>query len=249
MRSLVFGATGYTGRHVVAELARRGHSVVAHIRPESGPEGVWENRFSALGASAVRAGWEPRALARLVSVSQPEIVFALIGTTRKRAAREGVLADDIYERIDRALTSLALEAVREYAPAARFVYLSAVGVQPGTRNPYLRARARIEAELRASGLSFTIARPSFITGSDREDNRPLERGFARFADVSLKAAAALGAPQFAERYQSMTGAELGAGLVQGALDDQCRGRVLEVGELRRLAAQVAHLAVSRHGTV
>jgi uncharacterized protein YbjT (DUF2867 family) len=236
MKALVFGATGYTGQHVVAALALRGYSVVAHLRPESSA-GTSESKFASLGVSWVRASWDAPSLGRLISTAQPELVFGLIGTTRKRAAQEGLVAEDIYERVDRALTSLAIDAVRAEAPSARFVYLSSVGVTPESSNPYLRARARVEAQLQASGLKFTIARPSFITGPDRPESRPLERWAAKLSDGALGVAATLGARGFRDKFGAMTGAELGAALVEAATRAACEGAILGVSDLKRLAAE------------
>jgi uncharacterized protein YbjT (DUF2867 family) len=237
MRALVFGATGYTGLNVVKELVRRGHSVVAHLRPGSASGEAWSQRFSELGASAAPALWDAASIGRVVAVAEPQVVFVLIGTTRKRAAAEGLRAKDIYDEVDRALSVMALEAVREYAPLARFVYLSAVGVKPESQVAYIKARARVEAQLRDSGIGFTIARPSFITGPDREEERRLERVFAGAADAVLGLTSLFGLRSLREAYASMSGPELARALVEAALDERCRNVVLGVGELKRLAVR------------
>ena len=112
------------------------------------------------------------------------------------------------------------------------MYLSAAGVREGTRNAYLDARARVERALRASGLPFVIARPSFVTGPDRDEPRPLERSAAIAADAALGLAARLGARRLAARWRSTTGAALAAALVRLALDPAAEGRVAEADALR-----------------
>ncbi len=160
-------------------------------------------------------------------------IFALLGTTRERgkaAARAGRV--ETYETVDYGLTHLLLRAALASGARPRFVYLSAAGVSEGSRIPYVAVRARMEREVRESGLPFTIARPSFITGPDREESRAGERLAAGVADAALGLVAALGAKRLAARWRSVTGAELGEALVRLALDPAAAGRVVETDGLR-----------------
>lgn len=210
VRALVAGATGYTGRALVRTLRERGATVIAHVRPDSPRLGEWRLRFGALGAEVDATPWAAGAWRSTLARLEPTHVFALLGTTRRRMRAEGAAANS-YEAVDYGLTALLLEATRAAAPAARFVYLSAVGA--GERgNAYLRVRGRIERELRASGLSWLAARPAFITGSDREEQRTAERLAGSAIDLLLKAAARLGARGQYERYASLTADELAAAL-------------------------------------
>ena len=120
----------------------------------------------------------------------------------------------------------------EGGAAPRFVYLSALGADAGSRNPYLAVRGRFEAELRAGPLPWTVVRPSFITGPDREESRPAERVGAAVVDALTAVAGALGARRFAGRYRSITGAALGRALVRLAGDPEAAGRVIEGDALR-----------------
>ena len=173
---------------------------------------------------------------------RPDLVFALLGTTRARARnRAGTSArPETYDAIDYGLTSLLLRAVADGDPRPRFVYLSAIGAREDTRNAYLRARGRLETELRESGIPFTIARPSFITGDDREEPRPAERMAARLADAVLAIAGAVGGRTLRERYRSMTGTELASALVAVALSPDAANRSLDAGELRDVLRATAH---------
>ena len=49
--AFVAGATGFTGREVVAELVRRGVRTLAHVRPDSSRLDEWRERFEAMGLS------------------------------------------------------------------------------------------------------------------------------------------------------------------------------------------------------
>jgi len=234
-RAFVAGATGYTGREVVRALRERDIETVAHVRPDSSRLSDWRERFESLGAQVDVTPWEPSAMAETLSRLRPTMVFSLLGTTRARgrsAARAGGAAET-YETVDYGLSVLLLEAAKTVEPPPRFVYLSAVGVSDATRNAYMRARARVEAALRESGVPHTIVRPSFITGGDRE-GRAGEKAAAMVTDALVTMVGAVGARRLRDRYRSMTGAELADALVRAALDPDCANRVLEGDDMRPL---------------
>lgn len=237
--AFVAGATGYTGRAVVEELRHRGVATVAHVRPGSSSLAEARRRFEELGAGVDTTPWEPEAMAITLRRLRPTLVFSLLGTTRKRARGEGMRAGEAYERIDYGLTALLLDAAAGTDPRPRFVYLSAVGVEPGLEpasgNAYMKARARAEAMLRASGLPFVVARPSFVTGPDRRESRPPERIAAAATDALLGAAARMGARRLRDRYASLGATTLARALVTAALDPPSDTAVLEADALRRLA--------------
>lgn len=231
-RTFVAGATGYTGQAVVAELRRRGVPTTPHVRPDSSALPRWTAQFEALGASVDTTAWELEAMTATMEALQPAVVFSLLGTTRRRAASEGMDTVAGYERIDYGLSKLLLDACRSAAPQARFVYLSSLGVKEGTSNAYLAARARMERALRDSGQPYVIARPSFITGPDREEGRLGERAGACVADAMLTAAGWFGAKRTRDRFQSMDAATLARGLVRAGLDPDSAGAELEADALR-----------------
>lgn len=230
--AFVAGATGYTGREVVRELVECGAQTVAHVRPESERLGAWRERFSSIGAEVDDTSWAPEPMTRTLQALAPTHVFALLGTTRARAKHEGMSANEAYERIDYGLTALLVDAAAQCDRAPRFVYLSAAGVGPRSRNPYVAARWRAEEHLRASGLPWTIARPSFITGPDRDERRPLERLGASVSDKMLALAGSLGARRLRDRYRSTDNTTLARGLVRVALDPSQQGRLVYSEELR-----------------
>ena len=91
-RAFVFGATGFGGRHVVQELRAAGVATTAHVRPDSPDRARWAEYFAQLGAAVDTTAWEPEALALRLQALAPELVFSLLGTTAKRARREGLQA-------------------------------------------------------------------------------------------------------------------------------------------------------------
>jgi uncharacterized protein YbjT (DUF2867 family) len=235
MRAFVAGATGYTGREVVHELARRGVSVVAHVRPDSPRLEYWQHRFGNERVTVDTSPWLLTALEAAFALHNPTHIFALLGTTRARAkaaAKEG--REESYQSVDYGLSATLINAARTCAPAAHFIYLSSIGVSNTAQTAYLQVRSRLETELKDSGLHFIIARPAFITGTDREEFRLGERVGARVFDFALKTAAAIGLRSVRERFATMSGKQLARALVNAALDPACVDLTLEVARLRQL---------------
>jgi nucleoside-diphosphate-sugar epimerase len=231
-RAFVAGATGYTGREIVQVYAERGDTVWAHVRPDSPRLDTWQQRFEAMGADVDITPWDLEAMTDRLRELGPAVVFATLGTTRKNAARDGMAATEAYEKVDYGLTALLIEAAVASECRPRFVYISAAGLNENTRNPYMRARVRAEADLRASGLPFTIVRPSFISGDDRDEDRPAERIAARVGNALLGAAAVFGARKLRDRYAPMTGRQLAEGMIRAAADPEAAGKILHGEDLR-----------------
>lgn len=218
--AFVAGATGYTGRFVVEQLVAAGVHTFAHARPDSSRLDEWRKHFERVGATVDVTPWSPEAMRDTMSRVSPRWVFALLGTTRARAKVEGRDAASAYEAIDFGLTRMLIDAVVAAGSDATFVYLSSVGVTADATSPYLAARARVEAHLEACAVRALIARPSFITGADRDEWRRGERVVASMLDVGLRTAAWLGAGRLRDRFASLTGQQLATGLVHLALHDR-----------------------------
>ena len=230
--AFVAGATGYTGRAVVRALVDRGARVLAHVRPDAGRRDEWRDRFAAMCAEVDTSPWDEAAMTATLSRLRPTQVFALLGTTRARSRAEQRSAVEGYERVDYGLTALLLRAAVACGSRPRFVYLSATGVGPGRSNPYLAVRWRLEEELRASGLPYVIARPSFITGPDRDEPRAAERIAATVFDALAGVISRVGGRRFADRYRSTTNVALADALVRLALDPSATAAVVESERLR-----------------
>ncbi|MCA9527263.1 MAG: NAD(P)H-binding protein [Myxococcales bacterium] len=227
MTAFVAGATGLTGRAVVAALRQRGVETRAHVRPDSSRLADWQARFGALGAEVDATPWTLAAMTATFRAHPPTLVFGLLGTTRKRMQAE----EASYETVDYGLTVLLADAAVAAGARPRFVYLSSQGVKDGQTAGYLGARARVEAHLRQSGLPWTFARPSFILG-DRDEARPGERVGASVADGLLAVARVFGGRKLAERYGSNDNETLAQGLVRVGLDPSFEGRIAEGADLR-----------------
>lgn len=232
-RAFVVGATGFTGREVVAALREAGIPTVAHVRAESSRRAEWTARFEALGAEVDASPWEPDAILSALTRGRPTQIYALLGTTRKRAQGEGRTATEGYQAIDYGLTKLMIDAAASLdPPLPLFVYLSSIGVSPKTTNPYLAARAKVEAALEASPLPYFAARPSIISGPGRDDSRPAEHVGAAIADFALGALGLFGARKTNQRYASTRPEILARALVRLACAGESPRRAVEGQELR-----------------
>jgi len=227
-RILVIGATGYTGRALVAQLSSRASARVwAHVRPDSSQLSQWKARVEPWeNVELSTAAWSDEAMRAELERIAATHIFLLLGTTkaRGRSAQNSAIADT-YEAVDYGLTHLVLQANKGAPNPARIIYLSSLGVSPKTTNPYLKVRARIEAQLQAAPASWVSVRASFISGPDRQESRPLERITAVASKPLLRLAGALGARQSYERYRPRTGDELAALLIACAFDPTAHGIV------------------------
>jgi len=230
-KAFVAGATGYTGRQVVCTLRESGIPTVAHIRPDSPQLTKHKEFFEGIGSTVDTTPWNPHALAQTLTTYSPSLVFGLLGTTRKRA-RAALKAgldpnEQSYEHVDFGYTAMLIDAANKLPIPPRFTYLSSLGVHSNAKGAYLQARWKAEEHLIKSGLPYIIARPSFITGEDREENRPLERLGALVVDSALSLTHLIGAGSLKQRYGSTTGAKLAASLVRLSLEPQAANRVFE----------------------
>lgn len=233
---LVFGATGYTGRHLVEDACRRGLRTVAHIRPDSPRAQTTGERLRDAGAELACVPWEADAIRSLVARVAPTHVFCLLGITKAGARRESARTGQLptYAQVDTGYTQWVLDAVEAVAPEARVVYLSSLGADTPGANAYLRARHLVENRLLASSLDYTIARPSFISGADRDEDRLGERVGSVVSNALLGVLGSLGARTLQQRLGTVSGAELGKMLVTASLTPTFRRKVVDMVDLRSL---------------
>lgn len=229
-RLLVFGASGYTGQALVAHARREGNETHAHFRPNSPRAQRLLPQFEALQASCHSVAWTAPTIAELIHSVAPTHVFCLLGTTKKKAAASG--EDASYASVDVGMTLMVLEAVATSSEPARFIYLSAAGVNAKARGAYLKARWEVEHVIRQRLSNWVIARPSFITGPDRAESRPGERVGALVSDGLLGFAGAMGFRGLQEQWGSLRGTELASGLVHHAMASERDSRTVDSADLR-----------------
>jgi uncharacterized protein YbjT (DUF2867 family) len=152
MTVLVTGATGFIGRHVVRQLASDGHSIRALVRDASSPAA---SDLVESGASLVRGRFDdPAAMGDAVRCV--DAIVHLIGIISE--TRTNTFAKAHVE------STRHLLAAAKAAGVARWLQMSALGTRPDAIARYHRSKWAAEELVRASGLDWTIFRPSMVLG-------------------------------------------------------------------------------------
>jgi len=183
-RIFVVGATGYIGKFVTRELAARGHTVVSFARPRSGvnANATEADTRQQLAGSEVRFG----DVGNLESIAQEGIrgerFDAVVSCL---TSRTGGLEDSW--AIDYQATRNALDAGRG-AGISQFILLSAICVQKPMLE-FQRAKLQLERELIASGVSYSIVRPTAFFKSIAGQVEKVKNGspYLMFGDGELTA--------------------------------------------------------------
>lgn len=154
MQVAIIGGTGFVGGYVVDALVEAGHTPVLLVRPGS------ESKVRRPGHCRLVSGEldSPEALAQ--TVTGADAMIYLVGILRE-FPRRGVT----FERLQHEGAVRSFEAAAA-AGVPRVVLMSANGVSE-RRTPYQDTKYRAERALEASGLAYTIFRPSVIFGDPR----------------------------------------------------------------------------------
>jgi NADH dehydrogenase len=154
-RVFVTGATGFVGAAVVQDLLSRGYSINALVNRR----GLDDDHGGAV--QAVRGSLHDDA-ALDEGTRGCEAIIHLVGIINENPSR-GLT----FERIHHEGTMHVLAAARRHG-VRRYLHMSALGVRAGAVSDYHRTKYLAEEEVRASGLDWTIIRPSVIHGPGGE---------------------------------------------------------------------------------
>ena len=208
---LVIGATGVLGGEICRLLADRAMPVRALVCPTSDPERVQHLRD--LGVATVSGDLkDPATLAD--ACHGATVVVSTASTTGSHQP------DDSIPKVDQDGQIAAVDAARE-AGVRQFVYVSYSG-NIEVDCPLHTAKREVEAHLRASGMGYTILRPSVfmevwlspalgfdaVHGAARifgEGDRPVS--WISAADVARFAADCVGDPAALDRVIELGGPE------------------------------------------
>lgn len=201
-RILVLGGGGFVGRHLVARLVAGGHRVVVPTRRR---EAV-RHLILLPTVDVVEVDiHDPPTLARLAA--DADVVVNLVGLLNESG--RATFAQAHVE-----LARKVVDACRT-ARVATLVHMSALGADPAGPSRYLRTKGEAEAIVAASGLAWTIFRPSVIFGPEDA----FLNLFARL--MRLLPVMALAAPK--ARFQPVFVGDVAHCITQAVDDDRTRG--------------------------
>ena len=143
---LVVGATGQLGGTIARRLMAGGQKVRVLVRPATDA-----GAYGAGVCEVARGDLRDRA-----SLDEACKGIATVVTTANSARRGG---GDTVDTVDLNGTRSLIDAAKA-AGVQHFVYTSVLGVTPDSPAPFLAAKAKNEAHLRASGMTWTILAPN-----------------------------------------------------------------------------------------
>ena len=202
-RVLMLGGSGFVGRHVAAKLSAAGHDIVVITRRRE------RARHLLLLPTVQVVEGDPcdsAVLARYAAGATASI--NLVGVLHERGRQT-------FERAHVELPGLLVAACKG-AGIRRILHLSALGAGADAPSRYLRSKAAGEAVITASGLAWTLFRPSVIFG-------PEDTFLNLFAKLSrlLPVIALAGANA---RFQPVYVGDVAACIVAALSDDETSGQ-------------------------
>jgi NADH dehydrogenase len=148
----VTGATGFVGHAVLQQLCAAGHIVRCLVRRGS------EADLHGLGAIARIEGDVLTRQGLEEGMAGCDTVIHLVGIIREQRA-----TNVTFERVHTEGTRNVLDAA-EAAGIQRYLHMSALGTRRGAASRYHQTKWAAEEAVRASGLRWTIFRPSIVYG-------------------------------------------------------------------------------------
>lgn len=166
----VFGASGFIGRNIVRELARRGARVNAVCRDVE--KAKFLKPMGVVGqVTPMRADvTDPAAIAR--ALNGASMVVNLVGILYQSGR-------NTFEAVQATAPGVIAKAAKE-AGVDALVHVSAIGADPNSKAAYARSKATGEAAVRSGFPEATILRPSIVFGPD--DN--FFNQFAAYATIA-----------------------------------------------------------------
>jgi len=173
---LVTGASGFVGSYVVPALLAEGHRVVALVRSEKNGEQVLRR----LGAPD-RGSVEIRHGDVTLPETLPSALRGVDAVVHLVAIPRDYNGGADLRFVNTEGTRNVVEAARS-ADVRRFVHMGAMGVQDDPKLHYASSKAKAEALVAASGLDYTILKPS-LQFAERDGFFNIVAGLVRMAPV------------------------------------------------------------------
>jgi uncharacterized protein YbjT (DUF2867 family) len=155
---LVTGASGFVGSHVVPALVHAGHRVVAVARtPESGAHVLERLEPADRGSVEVRTADVTRPASLPPVLAGVDAVVHLVAISRDFDGGASL-------RLVNTEGTRAVVAAMRTTGVRRLVHMGAMGVEDDPDLHYASSKAKAEALVQASGLDWTILKPSIQFG-------------------------------------------------------------------------------------
>jgi NADH dehydrogenase len=148
---LVVGGTGFVGSHLIGRLRKDGLPVRAIVRSPRKAQALKD-----LGVEVVAGDIADKASLEAAAAGAERVIH-LVGIIQEAP---GVTFRGVHVEGTRNL----IEAAKK-AGVRHFFYQSALGTRPGALSEYHKTKWEAEELVRASGIPFTILRPSLIYGA------------------------------------------------------------------------------------
>ncbi len=147
---LVTGGTGFVGSHLIRRLRKDDIPVRAVVRNPDRAQALKD-----LGVEVVRGDVSDKTSLEKAAMGCERVVH-LVGIIQETSAAT-------FKLIHVDGTRNLLEAAKK-ADVRQFFYQSALGTRPGAMSAYHKTKWEAEELVRASGISYTVLRPSLIYG-------------------------------------------------------------------------------------
>lgn len=209
--AVLFGGTGFIGRHLVPRLARLDYQLrIVTRNPEAVRPLATQGQLGQVEPVALRLSDEA-AMTRLFQGA--DLVVNLVGIlAEKRRGDFQRLQGELPGRIGRAAAA---------AGVGRVVQVSAIGADASSPSEYARSKAAGEAALRAAFPRATILRPSIVFG-------PEDQFFNRFAGMA-QLLPVMPVVCGATRFQPVFVGDVAAAIIAAATRPEAPGQTYELG--------------------
>src|ERR1043166_4327167 len=222
----VIGGSGFVGRHVVRRLARPGVRVCV---PTRNRERAKDQLIVLPTVDLLRADvHDARALLSLTFGM--DAVINLAGILHQQRAGD-------FQRVHVELPRQIIEACKANG-VPRLVHMSALGASVDAPSEYLRSKGEAEQLIRASGLDFTLFRPSVIFGPGDSFVNLFAKLLRMFPVVPLGSPEARFQPVFVEDVAHAFAASLPNPECYAASYDLCGPKIYTLRELLELIGAI-----------
>ena len=153
--ALVFGYTGLTGKALTNQLLMDDRYSVVKIFVRHPVENLHPKIKIIVD--------DLTDLARITSEIKGDELYCCLGTTMKKAGSK-----DAFKRVDYGLP-VKLAEIAYSGGVGKFLVISSIGANPGSKNFYLQTKGKMEAEVSLFNFrQLSIFRPSFLMGRREE---------------------------------------------------------------------------------